>query len=165
MVQLVLLQSRLQAIRPYAAACALLLVAGWWGIFRKAGIFPWLAVISPVNIGGIYRVAWGRLRQFAAFVLCAAGAFVLLYTFGLASRSPDIQARMICMGAGGVLLIAALALDLITHVRLARRFAKGGLFTLGLIFLRPVFCPILGFDKSRMTDRPDAEPGGGNRNG
>lgn len=150
MIQMILMAERIRALAPFAAVLVLIMVVGWWGIFRKAGYRPWLSVISPINLGVLHRIAWRQLWEFPVFIVCAVGGGLLLYTFGLASRSPDIQARMVCMGIGAVLLAAALVLDLITHVRLARRFGKSGAFALGLVLLRPVFTVLLGFDGSRL---------------
>lgn len=45
--------------------------------------------------------------------------------------------------------IVSLVIAILTYVGLAQRFGKGGGFAMGLVFLGPIFFPILGFGSAQ----------------
>lgn len=99
-----------------------------WKIFKKAGKNGWEAIVPVYNIFILFEITWGN------------GILVLSL---LASIIPVI---------GTIILLVILVL---TYNKLAKSFGKSTGFTVGLIFLSPIFMAILAFDKSEYLGVPD----------
>jgi len=92
-------------------AVIVIIIAGLWKIFTKAGHAGWLAIIPIVNLYFICKIA-GR-----------PGWWIILL----------------------LIPIVSLIITIIVYYDLAKSFGRGLWTTLGLIFLSPIFIPILGF--------------------
>ncbi|MBC8160198.1 MAG: signal peptidase I [Roseiflexaceae bacterium] len=90
---------------------AVLVIAGMWKLFTKAGKPGWAAIIPIYNIVVLLQIAgkplWWIVLLFIPFV-----NFIAI-----------------------IMIWAAVA----------KSFGKGIGFTLGLVFLSPIFVPVLGF--------------------
>lgn len=92
-----------------------------WKIFKKAGKNGWEAIVPFYNMFVLFEITWGN------------GIIMLSL---LASIIPVI---------GSIIIFVILVL---TYNKLAKSFGKSTGFTIGLIFLNPIFMGILAFDKS-----------------
>lgn len=96
-----------------------LAVIAMWKIFTKAGKPGWASLIPVYNIIVMYQIV--GLNPLLVILL-----FI-----------PFING------------IAAIILSIIQCIRLSKAFGKGTGFTLGLIFLSPIFLLILGFGNDK----------------
>ena len=104
----------------FALALLVLQIIGMWKIFTKAGQAGWKSIIPIYNLVVLYKII---------------GINPWLLLVYLAAFIPFIGS------------IAVLVLAIFQDVYLAKSFGKGTGFTVGLIFLAPIFYMILGFGK------------------
>ena len=97
---------------------AILEVIGLWKMFSKAGEKGWKSIIPIYNVVILFKI-------------CGLSPWLLLVYF--AAIIPFIG------------WIAVLLLSIFQAIYLAKSFGKGTGFTVGLIFLQPIFTMILGF--------------------
>ncbi len=119
----------------------LLTMLGMWGIFKKAGRSPFLALIPGVNDYTLFSIAWNGISGFLVVFLKAF--FLLLYPKNDHLLAMGIQGYF-CFGV----LLLSVFLSFIARWKLAMSFRKSAVFALYLNFLPQVFFPILGFDRS-----------------
>ena len=130
----------------------IILVVANWKIFTKAGEAGWKSIIPFLNNYVLYKISWNTKMFWVSL-----GATALAAVFSsLAGEN------------GGFLsvlsLICSVALIVITVMqvhKLSKSFGHGIGFTLGLIFLSPIFTLILGFGKSEYIG-PDGVRNGNN---
>ncbi len=107
-------------------------------IFRKAGESGWKGIV-PIYCSYInYRICWRPLWFWISALLLASSA-----ALKLAAHSTVTDALAIGVCAAAALLRAA------RLYRLSKVFGHGLPFTLGLVFLHPVFILILGLGSSQ----------------
>lgn len=111
------------------ATITVIIIANW-KIFKKAGEEGWKSIVPVYNIITEFKIV---------------GLNPLLVLIYLAAFIPFI---------GG---IAALVMNIILLVYLAKSFGKSGGFAVGLIFLGPIFLCILAFGKSEYVGTPYSE--------
>ncbi len=116
---------------------AIFVFVAWCRIFVKADL-PWERLFVPVygeywryNLADCGRIFW---------ILIACGIFAGVLPLLLKSLIPL-----------AVLALAFLILQIVYLRKLAAAFGHGVWFTLGLIFLHPLFILILGFGKSEYS--------------
>ncbi len=101
----------------FSLLIAVLVIAGMWKVFAKAGEPGWASIIPIYNTYVLLKIAgkpwWWLLLLFIPFV-----NFVIL---------------------------------ILAMISLAQAFGKGTGFALGLIFLSPIFIPILGFGSAKYV--------------
>ncbi|MDD3219348.1 MAG: DUF5684 domain-containing protein [Lachnospiraceae bacterium] len=115
-------------------------IIGSWRIFKKAGESRWKALIPFYSTYTMYKVTW---HTFAFWVY---GGIII--TNVLCSYLS--QANVIAV-LGSFLALTTLGIHIEQMHRLAVCFHKGFWFTVGLVFLKPIFILILAFDKSDYT--------------
>ena len=107
-----------------------------WRIFKKAGDKGWKALIPVYNIYTEYKLFWNVKVFWIAVVLAVVSSFVGGGTEGF-------------VGIISSLLSLASAVLVLSRVhKMSVSFGHGIGFTLGLIFLQPIFYLILAFGKS-----------------
>jgi len=99
---------------------AVLVIAGMWKVFTKAGKPGWAAIIPIYNVIVLLQIAGKPLWW-----------IVLLFI-------PIVN-----------IVVAAMVM-----IGVAKAFGKGTGFALGLLFLSPIFIPILGFSDAQYTGAP-----------
>jgi len=120
-----------------AAAWYILQVVAYWRIFTKAGRAGWKSIIPIWNVWEQYSLSWEGVYGLLMLALTAVSR--------LFADSPSTLLSIlsgVCSVASAVLYIAGL------H-KLSRAFGHGVGFTLGLLFLQPVFMLILGFSENK----------------
>ena len=121
--------------------CDLLTMLGMWGIFKKAGRSPYLALIPGVNEYVTFSLAWNE--KFGYLVVFLKAFFLLLYPKDGHLLAMGIQGYF-CFG----ILVLSFVLSFIMKWKLTLSFKKGVAFAFYLTFLPQVFYPLLGFDRS-----------------
>jgi hypothetical protein len=99
---------------------AVLVIAGLWKIFTKAGKPGWAAIIPIYNLITLLQIAGKPLWW-----------ILLLFI-------PVVNIVIIVM----------------IWISVAKAFGKGTGFALGLMFLSPIFVPILGFSDAQYSGTP-----------
>ena len=100
----------------------ILMLAGFWKVFSKAGKPGWAAIIPIYNMVILLEIAGKPLWWIVLF-------FIPLANF-----------------------VAAI----LVSIEVAKAFGKGAGFGLGLVFLSPIFYPILGFGSAEYQGTPAA---------
>lgn len=115
-----------------------------WRIFEKAGEAGWKSLIPIYNAVVFYRIAW--TAKVVLYMILGGVLVSVLSGLAISGNSGAMG------GIAGFLMIAfyisLFVVSIITMVKLARRFGKGGGFAVGLILLSIVFLAILAFDSS-----------------
>ena len=138
-------------------AMVVVAIIGWCKMFKKAGLHPGFYFIPGYGWFLQYKMA-DSVGLFIATMVLAGVMEVVSFAVNLSaagmasrySRSGYYGGSSWAPGAGllvfiGIAMAAALVLQIVYMVRLARSFGKGGGFAVGLIFLTPIFIAILGF--------------------
>jgi len=99
---------------------AVLVIAGMWKVFTKAGKPGWAAIIPIYNVVVLLQIAGKPLWW-----------IVLLF-----------------------IPIVNFVIAVMVMISLAKAFGKGTGFALGLLFLSPIFIPILGFSDAQYIGAP-----------
>jgi len=99
---------------------AVLVIAGMWKVFTKAGKPGWAAIIPIYNVVVLLQIAGKPLWW-----------IVLLF-----------------------IPIVNIVIAVMVMISVAKAFGKGTGFALGLLFLSPIFIPILGFSDAQYTGAP-----------
>lgn len=110
-----------------AVAIAIFFLVCEWKIFKKAKRPGWYSIVPFLNMYTLYEMTWGN-----------GWYFLLMFV----SIIPGIGA------------LAALAVNIITCIKLAKAYGKETGFGIGLAFLNVVFIPILAFDSSEYIGAP-----------
>lgn len=120
------------------------LVIANWKIFTKAGEPGWKSIIPIYNAYIVYKIAWKTSWFWIGIIL---GAVV-----GLCSVFATSDAAAVAMIANIIsiiLTIASIVITVVAQHKLSKSFGHGVGYTLGLIFLNPIFTLILGFGSSQ----------------
>ncbi len=99
---------------------AILVIAGMWKVFTKAGKPGWAAIIPIYNIIVLLQIAGKPAWWFLLFCI------------------PVVN----------------IVIAVIVMINVAKAFGKGTGFALGLLFLSPIFIPMLGFGSAQYIGSP-----------
>ncbi|MBQ9632917.1 MAG: hypothetical protein IJV04_08420 [Lachnospiraceae bacterium] len=118
----------------------ILKIIAWWKIFEKAGEGGWKALIPFYNYYTQLKISWD------------ASIFWVIIGLGIAttvlSAVASDEGSMLSVVAG-VCSLAVCVLSIMATAKLSSAFGHGIGFTIGLIFLNPIFVLILGLGESR----------------
>jgi len=98
----------------------ILVIAGLWKIFTKAGKPGWAAIIPIYNLIVLLQIAGRPVWWIILFIIPIVNFIIAIIVWNDISKA----------------------------------FGKGVGFTLGLLFLSPIFIPILGFGSAQYVGRP-----------
>jgi hypothetical protein len=117
-----------------------IVVVSLWRIFNKAGrtgIYAFIPLVSPYQ--------WSKIAgQGTIFAV----VYALIVTFGTSTAASDQTSEPTYASLVG---LVTFVMYVIIQFGIARRFGKGGLFAVGLIFLPFVFYPILAFGSASYS--------------
>ena len=130
-----------------AAIMGILVLVAKWKIFTKAGQAGWKSLIPVYGTYVEYTFTWSRLH---AILVPVAMVLARIIT-GVADSGSLIY------GLAAIPAIYAGVAALIQMHKLSKSFGHGFGFTLGLIFLNPIFLLILAFGKSSQYIGPDGK--------
>lgn len=113
----------------------ILQVVAYWKIFTKAGEAGWKSLVPVYNTYVQYRLTWEAKYFWIALALAVVG--------GLLKAVGGIVGAV-----GSLAVLGAGIMNIVGFYKLACAFGHGAGFTVGLIFLNPIFMLILGLGKS-----------------
>lgn len=141
-LSLILATMSLSAMVLCGVALYVLLVIGYWKVFKKAGEPGWKSIIPFYNTYTQYKLTWNVGFFWLFLILSLVGNYTSFSNLGagaLGTGSTTIT---------GIASFCAAILHIIACYKLAKAFGKGIGWTLGLIFLTPFFIMGLGFGSS-----------------
>lgn len=117
---------------------ALLIIMARFSIYKKAGHSGWASIIPFYS-------------EYVWFKISGMDGYLFLYSvIGTVLGEIASQNQNTTMAIVALVFLIIGAIDyLISEFKLARKFSKGFLFGLGLVFLNPIFILILGFGKNK----------------
>lgn len=133
-------------ITPSTAA-VIAIVLGTYFMFQKVGEEGWKAIVPFYSEYTEYKIAWNT-KMFWVQLLLNSVTFVAFITAYVA-----LMMHLTFMGIALMIMIvfgiASLAMETQKSYKLSKRFGYGFGFSLGLVFLAPIFKLILGLDESK----------------
>lgn len=114
----------------------IVLVIANWKIFTKAGEAGWKSLIPFYSNYIMFKISWKGIM----FWVMMAGSII-----GVILSSFD---NTTLAAIGGVVSFVFSLLNIVNLHMMSRAFGHGIGFTLGLIFLNPIFMLVLGFGSS-----------------
>lgn len=117
-----------------------------WQIFKKAGEPGWKCIIPYYNSYTQFGFTWNT-NMFWVYLVLSLAPTILQFLLG---RENTFVALI-----SFVLGIALIVISVIATHKLSKAFGHGVGFTLGLIFLNPIFVLILAFGSSEYQGIPD----------
>ncbi|MGI5979088.1 MAG: DUF5684 domain-containing protein [Oscillospiraceae bacterium] len=122
-------------------AIVVLSIVACWIIFKKANEHGWAAIVPLYNNFVFFKISWGNGWYFLLTVVPALIASYLTPSAAEKLAGAPMPALAIVMN----LIVAVVSI--ITLVKFAKAFGKGGGFAVGLIFLNTIFLCIMAFSK------------------
>ena len=119
----------------------IIMVIANWRIFTKAGQAGWKSIIPILNTYVLFKIAWKTKMFWLMLVTLIAGSVCATMA---QEQSNDTLAII-----GAVLTFVSCVIGIIDVHKLSKAFGHGLGFTLGLLFLSPIFTLILGLGSSR----------------
>ncbi len=120
-------------------AVPVLMIIATWKLFEKAGEPGWQALIPIYSTYIQYKITW-KTQYFFLFLGCLCAIMII-------ASSDFLSALFLPLAL--IADIVIFFLNLISAHKLSTAFGHDIGFTLGLIFIEPVFLIILGFGSSR----------------
>lgn len=121
----------------------LLQVIANWRIYTKAGESGWKSLIPLYSQYIAFKIAW-KTSMFWLMLLVTIAAYVMITLSTVIPALAFIFMWLIIL-CGAVLTI----ISIVFSYKLSRAFGHGVGYTLGLIFLNPIFILMLGLGKSQ----------------
>lgn len=115
-----------------------LVAVAQWRIFTKAGEAGWKGIIPVYNIYSLYKISWKTSMFWALLVLELLSSIIQSASDGF-----------LLSFVGWICSVAGLVIGIMGLHKVSKAFGHGAGFTLGLIFLNPIFLLILGFGSSQ----------------
>lgn len=117
----------------------IIMVIANWRIFTKAGEAGWKSIIPVLNTYVLFKIAWKVKMFWIMFGTLIAGS--------VCTTIAGDQGGVLTV-IGAVFSLASCVIGIISIHKLSKSFGHGVGFTLGLIFLSPIFTLILGLGSS-----------------
>ena len=116
----------------------ILIAVAEWKIMVKAGEPGWKGIIPIYNVYNLYKISWKTNMFWALLVLEL-----------LAGIIQSASGSLLLAFVGWICSVAGLVIGIMGLHKVSKAFGHGVGFTLGLIFLNPIFLLILGFGGSQ----------------
>lgn len=117
----------------------IIMVIANWRIFTKAGEAGWKSIIPFLNTYVLFKIAWNIKMFWIMLGTLIAGSICT----SIAGEQGGVLAII-----GAVFSLASCVIGIISVHKLSKSFGHGIGFTLGLLFLSPIFTLILGLGSS-----------------
>ncbi len=118
-------------------------VIAYWQIFKKAGEKGWKSLIPLYNSYIMYKISW-KTSMFWIMILLDV-VYAVLAGINVSSQSGVLSFLSYAV------YIAVLVIAIIAMHKLSKAFGHGAGFTVGLVFLSPIFILILAFGSSQYV--------------
>ncbi len=134
------------SILGFIAACALVFwifqIIAYWKMFTKAGEPGWKSIIPFYNQYVMYKLTWKTSWFWISLIVAVVyGVFT-----SLNQNFPDVMLYAVLLL---VFAIIILVLTIISYHKISKSYGHGAGYTVGMLFLWPIFVLILGYGKSR----------------
>ena len=116
----------------------ILIAVAAWRIMVKAGEPGWKGIIPVYNVYSLYKISWKTSMFWALLVLELLSSIIQSASDGF-----------LLSFVGWICSVAGLVIGIMGLHKVSKSFGHGAGFTLGLIFLNPIFLLILGFGSSQ----------------
>ncbi len=130
----------------FIAACAIVFwvfqIIAYWKMFTKAGEPGWKSIIPFYNQYVMYKLTWKTSWFWISLIV----AFVYGVFTSLNQSFPDVMLYTVLLL---VFAIIILVLTIISYHKISKSYGHGAGYTVGMLFLWPIFVLILGYGKSR----------------
>lgn len=127
------LMSMLEGMLVWIIAWIVIMIVANWKIYTKAGEAGWKSLIPYYSQYILFRITWNTAVFWAFFV---------------ASIAATVFGRMELGVLASICSVVTTIISLVSVYKLSKAFGHGIGFTLGLIFLNPIFILILAFGSS-----------------
>lgn len=117
----------------------------YWQIFKKAGEKGWKALIPVYNSYIVYKISW-KTSMFWITILLGV-VYSILYGISYSTGSAVLSVLAY------IVYIAVLVIGIIAIHKFSKAFGHGVGYTIGLIFLSPIFILIIAFGKSQYVGK------------
>lgn len=118
------------------------LISGW-RLYAKFGEPGWKSLIPLYNLYVQYDYTWNKSYAFYYIGAWIGGSILI------ESDKPAL------FTIGALALLVSLVMDCIASNKLSKSFGHGIGYTLGLIFLTPLFYILLGFSADKYLGKPE----------
>lgn len=132
--------------------CLILQLVAWWRVFTKAGQPGWKSLIPIYSTYIQFKIAWDTQYFWLSVSLSVAAAIASLLGAAILLVSATVISGMVCTVLALLVLAASVAtfiINILLLYHLSLVFGHGTGFTLGLLFLQPIFILILGLGSSQ----------------
>ena len=144
----------------------IIIVIATWRIFKKAGEPGWKSLIPIYNYYIMYKIVnlkgvfWLMLLAgiVLGLIMSGDGTAATLYMNDAEMAAFDWGAHPVSVVSLFIYTIITIVCEVIYAMRTSRAFGHGLGYTLGLIFLQPIFWLILGFGSSKYHKKAVAAP-------
>lgn len=116
-----------------------IMVIANWKIFTKAGEAGWKSIVPVLNSYVLFKIAWNVKMFWIMFGTLIAGS--------VCTAIVGDQGGFLAI-VGAVFSLASCVIGIMAVHKLSKSFGHGIGFTLGLLFLSPIFTLILGLGSS-----------------
>ena len=114
-----------------------------WRIFKKAGEAGWKSIIPIYNSYILFKIAWKPLYFWLEIVIAAVVGVLNVLAPQMENAASVISVVIL------IALVVFCIFNIILFYKLSKAFGHGVGFTLGLLFLNPIFMLILGLGSSQ----------------
>lgn len=137
---------------------SVLLIIGWWKIFKKAGEKGWKALIPIYNFYIAMKIVGMQKWFWISLLLIAVDGC----TRAISNYSPNISDGILRLDYGShpvasiilaVIFIVMITVEVTYAIRTAKAFGRGLGFTIGLVLFPGIFTLVLGFGKSKYNKK------------
>ena len=118
-----------------------LMVIAQWKLFKKAGEPGWKSIIPVYNGYILYKISWKPMMFWITLAISIVAG--ILYSIG-----SDVATVI-----GALLLIVGVVIEIMQIHKLSKAYGHGVGYTIGLIFLTPIFMLILGLGSSQYVGK------------
>ena len=142
-------------------SCIIAIIA-LWKIFIKMGEPGWKAIIPFYSGYILYQKIWKAVYYFIELISLTA-SLIALYASGALVMPNESENMVTGIGntpllvIGVILFIVAFVISVLSYYHLSKSFGYGVGFTVGLVFLSPIFYLILAFGSGKYQGNLVAE--------
>ena len=134
------------SIFGFIAACAVIMwvfqIIAYWKMFTKAGVPGWKSIIPFYNQYIMYKLTWKTSWFWISLIVAVVyGVFT-----SLNQSFPDNMLYAVLLLISAVI---ALVITIISYHKISKAYGHGAGYTVGMLFLWPIFVLILGYGKSQ----------------
>ncbi|MDO4468033.1 MAG: DUF5684 domain-containing protein [Bacillota bacterium] len=122
-----------------------LIVLGKAFIFKKMNVEMWKSLIPIYSDYILFKKVWNTKMFMVELLSTVAGGVAL----AVAQTLGHTTAASLLVGSSMVFGAVSIVISIAVLAKLAKAFGHGFGYTLGLMFLQPVFMPVLGFNNSQ----------------